>query len=47
MWVSEPLLTVSMTNILVLHYADVAHIYPQVMYPFLVWVCKVLRHFRG
>jgi hypothetical protein len=33
MWVSEPLMTVSTASIPVLHSAEVAHLYPQVMLP--------------
>jgi hypothetical protein len=33
MWVSELLMTVSTTSIPVLHSAEVAHLYPQVMLP--------------
>jgi hypothetical protein len=33
MWVSEPLMTVSTTSIPVLHSAEVAHLYPQVVLP--------------
>jgi hypothetical protein len=33
MRVFEPLMTVSTTDILVLHSAEVAHLYPQVVYP--------------
>jgi hypothetical protein len=34
MWVSEPLMTVSTTDISVLDSAEVAHLYPQVVLPF-------------
>ena len=33
MWVSEPLMTVSTASIPVLHSAEVAHLYPQVVLP--------------
>jgi hypothetical protein len=33
MCVSEPLMTVSTTDILVLHSPEVAHLYPQVVLP--------------
>jgi hypothetical protein len=33
MWVSEPLMTVSTASIPVLHFAEVAHLYPQVVLP--------------
>jgi hypothetical protein len=37
-------MTVSTTDIPVLHYEELAHHYPQVEFPFLAWVCKALRH---
>jgi hypothetical protein len=37
MWVSEPLMTVSTASIPVLHSAEVAHLYPQVMLPICHW----------
>jgi hypothetical protein len=33
MWVSESLMTMSTTDIPILHYAEVAYLYPQVMLP--------------
>jgi hypothetical protein len=33
MWVSEPLMTVSTTDIPVLQFTEVAHLYPQIMLP--------------
>jgi hypothetical protein len=33
MWVSEPLMTVSTADIPVLHSVEVAHFYPQDMFP--------------
>jgi hypothetical protein len=33
MSVSEPLMTMRMTDISVLHYAEVAHLYPQDTFP--------------
>jgi hypothetical protein len=44
--VTEPILTVSTTDILGLHFAEVAHIYPQNVFPILARVCKVLRQFQ-
>jgi hypothetical protein len=33
MWVSEPLITMSMADISVLHSTEVVHLYPQVVLP--------------
>jgi hypothetical protein len=41
------LMTVSMTDILVLHSAEVAHHYPQVMLPICQKVMKPLHLYQG
>jgi hypothetical protein len=42
MWVSEPLMTVSTTSILVLHSTEVAHLDPQVVLPIFHGVNQTL-----
>jgi hypothetical protein len=43
----ESLLTVSMTDIQVLHSAEVAHIYPQDVFALSPRVDQTLKHYRG
>jgi hypothetical protein len=38
--------TVSTSDIPVLHSVEVAHLYPQVMFPFLPKVVRTLKHFQ-
>jgi hypothetical protein len=40
-------ITVSMTNISILHSTEVAHLYPQHVFPLLPRVDWTLKHFRG
>jgi hypothetical protein len=40
-------MTMSTTDILVLHSTDVAHLYPQVVFPFLPSVVRTLKHYQG
>jgi hypothetical protein len=40
-------MTVSMTDIPILRSIDIAHIYPQVVFPFLPRVVRTLKHFQG
>jgi hypothetical protein len=47
MWVSKPLVTVSTTDILVLHSLEVAHLYPTSRVSILAYVCKAIRHIQG
>jgi hypothetical protein len=47
MWGSKPLVTVSTTDILVLHYAEVAHLDPQDVFPLSPRVDWTLKHFQG
>jgi hypothetical protein len=42
MWGSEPLMTMSTADIPVLHSAEVAHLYPQVMLP----ICKTQNVYK-
>jgi hypothetical protein len=39
-------MTVSTTNILVLHSVQVAHLYPQVVIPYLLQVAQTLKHYQ-
>jgi hypothetical protein len=40
-------MTVSTTDISVLHSAEVAHLYPQVVIPYLPRVAQTLKHYQG
>jgi hypothetical protein len=40
-------MTVSTTNILVLHYAEVTHLYPQVVLPIFHGVMNPIHLYRG
>jgi hypothetical protein len=46
MWGSELLVTMSTTDVLVLHYVDVADLYPLVMYPFLTGFARLVDTFE-
>jgi hypothetical protein len=47
MWVSDPLMTVSTASILVLHSAEVAHLYPQVVLPICHGVDHPIHLYQG
>jgi hypothetical protein len=47
MWVSELLMTVSTTSIPVLHFAEVVHLYPQVMLPIYQEIANHIHLYRG
>jgi hypothetical protein len=44
---SKPLMTVSRADILVLHSAEVAHLYPQVVLPICHGVMNPIHLYRG
>jgi hypothetical protein len=44
---SELLMTVSTADIPVLHSAEVAHLYPQVVLPICQWVMNPIHLYRG
>jgi hypothetical protein len=46
-WMFEPLVTVSMADIPVLHYVEVAHLYPQAMLPFVKGSRSPIHLYRG
>jgi hypothetical protein len=45
--VSESLMTVSMADIPVLHFAKIAHLYPQVVLPICHGVMNPIHLYRG
>jgi hypothetical protein len=47
MWGSKPLLTVSMTDIPVLHYIEIVHLYPQAVLPICQGVSNLIHLYLG